>query len=623
MAEPGATVAVGLRLELAPGWHSYWRNPGDVGVPTRIAWRLPPGVEAGPIQWPHPEAQPYGPLVNYGYAGDVLHVVDLTLPADWPAGTPVPVAAEASWLVCETVCIPEEATLDLTLPTGGHPEPDPATAALFERSRERLPQPAAFPVEASTDGRRLGVVLDGGFDRARVEAARFFPFEPGGVAPTAAQRMRLDGAGRLRLDVPVTHTPERLAGVVVLTERAGGRLVSRAISLETAVTAQSSSARLEGAALLGLALLGGALVNLLPWVLPVAATRALPAIRNAASRGARGRRALAHLAGGLAVALPLAVLAAGAAPLAWGRLLQTPVAVAGVAVLLALAGLDLVRARPRAQVDLGATAFWGAVTMAVAIAGTAPIVAAAPGLVAVEEPWWAIATVLAFALGVALPATATALVPGSTGDGTPARLWSGLGFATLGCAAWLVWVLAHVGGPDAVFATLAALALAAFGLWLAPLGGRATRASGAGALVVALALLVTMTALAERADVGHATRGERYGPARLEEALGGRGPVLVDMTAAWCITCQVNQRVALSGDGFERLLKATGTTYLIGDWTHHDPEITRYLDRFDHPGVPLYVVYDAAEGNARVLPQLLTPAVVRRALTDAAGAAPG
>jgi DsbC/DsbD-like thiol-disulfide interchange protein len=148
---PGDTLDLALVFEIRPGWHTYWRNPGDSGDPPRIHWTLPEGVEAGPLRWPRPEVIPVGPLANYGYSERAVHLIALWVPAEWPIGEPLHIRADVDWLVCEEECIPESGRFDLTLPTGAAVGPapiDPLQADVFAAARMGLP-----------DGRIEGAVL--------------------------------------------------------------------------------------------------------------------------------------------------------------------------------------------------------------------------------------------------------------------------------------------------------------------------------------------------------------------------------------------------------------------------------------------------------------------------------
>ncbi len=643
VAAPGDTVRVGLHLEIIDGWHTYWRNPGDSGAATSLDWRLPEGVAAGPIRWPHPEAIPYGPLVNYGYEDEVLHLVDVTVPADWPAGSPLRLEAEAFWLVCEELCIPESGTVALDLPTGPASEVDPEKGPLFERFAAALPQPAPFAVTAHGP-EPLELRVKSGL--APGAEAHFFPYEGGVIDAAAAQPVHRDGDGfTLRL-TPKASAAE-LAGVLVVSEILGPQRFSEAYAIEAPVAAAPVTASVPGVTLvaaLGLALVGGLLLNLMPCVLPVLSMKALALVQHD-DRGRARLEGLAYTAGVLAtfIAVAGALIAARAAgaQIGWGFQLQSPLIVAGLAYLLFAVGLNLSglfeiggalglggRLAGRSGA-VGAFAM-GALAVVVATPCTAPFMATALGFALVQPPTVTLAVFAALGLGLALPFLLVSLVP-ALGRLLPRpgpwmiRLRQGLAFPMYASAAWLVWVLAQQAGPDAVLAVLAGAVLLAFGLWLAVPAvtrpGRIARGVGIAAVAGSLLLLAVPAGLrgGDAAAAETPRPGEAYSPLRLERALAGSGPVFVEMTAAWCITCQVNERVALSGAGFAELLARTGTTYLVGDWTNHDPEVSAFIADFDHPGVPLYVVWPAGGGPPEVLPQVLTPGLVARALERAAG----
>lgn len=211
-AEPGKPLAAALRLKMIPRWHTYWRNPGDSGQPTALEWKLPPGYAAGEILWPQPRRLPAGPLMNYGYEGEVLLPVDIAVPAT-ASGT-VTLAAHAIWLVCnEEHCIPEEADLSLALPVGSG-APSPWSAAIA-RTRAALPVKAdaawKFAAKRGTNGVELEVTPPSGI---ALRTLQFFPFEQGKIHNAGVQT--LNGS---RLEIPGAPQPvgafNRVSGLLV------------------------------------------------------------------------------------------------------------------------------------------------------------------------------------------------------------------------------------------------------------------------------------------------------------------------------------------------------------------------------------------------------------------------
>lgn len=358
VAAPGATVPMVLHQRIIDGWHTYWENPGDSGQRIAIDWQLPDGVTAGELRYPVPEAIPVGPMMNYGYAGEAAVLAELAISADWPAGRPVPVRARATWLVCEQICIPEDADFALTLPTAAEPVPLQSTRALFDQALAALPQPAPWPVSVREDGDTLVIAINAALDPTTARDAYFFPRHWGHVNHAAEQRIRVtSGSVELILEKGDIPPGELLDGVLAL---------------------------------------GGA-------------------------------------------------------------------------------------------------------------ARTGYLISASLGAAAESK---------------------------TAADG------------------------------------------------------------GAPADIVA----------------------EGYDPARLDAILAGGGAVFLNVTAEWCVICQVNERVALSGEGFKRALGERGITYMKGDWTDRDPELTSLLKRFGRDGVPLYVIFPRGGGEPRVLPQVLTESIVSEAL---------
>ena len=683
---PGSSFWVALRLDIAEGWHTYWRNPGDSGEPTRIDWRLPDGVTASDIHWPTPEAIPYGPLVNFGYHGTAWHLVRITVAEAWPNDRPLALGAEASWLVCKDICIPEGAELGLELAAGRMSLPPPAGAAALAAARARLPAPfdgeATFAAEPAGPGAvaegRLVLTLEGADPGDGAGSAYFFPDAWGAVDPVAPQRLeRRDGGVRLVMTTGTEPPGETLAGVVVFApELAADDPGRRAIAVEAVrggpvpanatagagaagAPATGSGASPAGSGTgpgvfvaLGLALLGGLILNIMPCVFPVLSIKAIGVLRHASDRSALRWSGLSYTAGVLVfvslVAGALIALKAAGQEVGWGFQLQSPGFVAVMALVVFTLGLSLsgVFSIGGTMVGWGSgvaagdgggvrgSFFTGALAALVATPCTAPFMGVALGF-ALTQPWpVALAVFLALGLGLALPYLALTLLPGTARLLPRPGRWMErvkqvLAFPLYLTAAWLVWVLALQAGAGAVFAVLVAMVLAAFAAWLFDIaqgssGGRrafagaACLAAGVGAVALALwpqagaaplpAINANRDASSARAPVGLAA--EPFSFARLDALRAAGTPVFVNLTAAWCITCQVNDRLALSSARVAKAFSKRGVAYLKGDWTNRDPEITRLLESFGRSGVPLYLFYRPGSDRPEILPQFLTESIV-------------
>ncbi len=642
---PGQAFQAGLRLRLAPGWHSYWKNAGDAGAAPEVTLALPEGASAGPIAWPAPERIPYGPLVNYGYTGEVLLPLRVSLPADLPPGDTLTLRAEATWLVCADVCIPEEGSFSLTLPVADAAVPSPLGAPLFEAAEARLPRPLPWAVRAGGGARRASLTLAGtGLTSAAVQDAFFFPAEPGVLDNTAAQPMRLrDGSLTLDLTLLADAAPTALAGTLVLRD-GGGQRAAFDIAAPLDGPAEAAGTLPLWHALL-LALAGGLVLNLMPCVFPVLAMKAMALARmGGAARGEIRLHALAYTAGvlasfaaigGLLVALRTAGVAAG-----WGFQFTQPAFVAAMAWLVLAVGLNLSgvftlgrtvgagQALASRGGPLGAFAT-GGLAVVLATPCTAPFMAAALGAALVMPPAATMAVFLALGLGLAAPYALLGLAPGLARalprpGAWMERLRQALAFPMYATAAWLVWVLTLQAGPDGVLFGLAGAVVLAAGLWGLGLaqraGARGTRIAGVAAaglaMLVAVALLPRLSAAPAVAAPADA-QAEPWSAARVAELRAAGRPVFINATAAWCITCQVNERVALRAAGVRDAFAARGVVYLKADWTRGDPAISALLRDQGRDGVPLYLYWAPGAAAPRLLPQILTEDVVLQALDGA------
>jgi len=630
---------VALRFTLQPGWHTYWKNPGDSGEAPRIRWQLPDGYSAGDIQWPPPERLPVGPLMNFGYGGEAWLPVLITPPTGAGAA-PVRLRASATWLVCKEDCIPERGEFDLTLPVGVM-TPSPL-APVFEELRARLPRPlvgAEWTVEAGVLRLHLARLAGDG-----LRAAWFFPEDYGVLEHAAEQGLSLEGRTpvlTLKRGAVGPDPAGTLRGVLVAERGGPTATVTEAWTVQ-ALPAGTASAASGLILAMVMALGGGLLLNLMPCVFPVLALKALHLVQHARADPVHARLSgLAFTAGVLLSFLVLAgvllVLRAGGEAVGWGFQLQSPAFVAGLAWLMLALGLGLsgVWSLGGAWMGLGQSLaarggvsgafFTGVLAVVVATPCTAPFMGAALGYALAQPASVALAVFLALGLGMALPWLAIALFP-VLARGLPRpgpwmeRFKQLLAFPLYATVAWLIWVLAQQ--TDARGLALALAGLIGVGLlaWLIGQGrGRliAITALAGGILLVGLAREIEPGAAAETAAAsGH---WEAYDEARLAQLQAQGRPVLVNFTAAWCITCQVNERIALDTPTVRQAMAQAGVVRLKADWTRHDPALTRILEAHGRSGVPLYLLYPAGGGTPEVLPAVLTEALMLARL-DALGA---
>ncbi|MFN6276206.1 MAG: protein-disulfide reductase DsbD domain-containing protein, partial [Alphaproteobacteria bacterium] len=331
---PGQAFQLGLRLRLAPRWHSYWRHAGDAGAPTEIALTLPEGSTAGPIAWPTPQAIPFGPLMSFGYYGEVVLPMRITPPASLRAGEVFSITAEATWLVCDDVCIPEEGSFRLDLPVAAEAQANADLAPLFAAAAAALPRPSPWQASASVQGDALRLRLTGpGLGRESLKEALFIP-GLGGLLDHPAPQKLTQGPDWLELTLKRAERPEnhaQLEGVLLVTDQGGRRL-----GYEIATPLLPGTAFLPLWQALLFALIGGVILNLMPCVFPVLAMKAMALARlGGAGRGAVRLEAAAYTAGAVvsftALAGLLLVLRGAGMALGWGFQFTSPVFVLAIA----------------------------------------------------------------------------------------------------------------------------------------------------------------------------------------------------------------------------------------------------------------------------------------------------
>jgi len=641
--EPGSTIWVGLRQRIAPGWHTYWINPGDSGEPLSIEWSLPAGLTAGPIVWPRPERLAVGPFVSYGYTSEVVLLTQIMAPPSLPVGTPVTLRGQASWLVCEKICIPEEAPVELTLPVAAGTPAAAPTAPAIEQARRAVPTPSPWTTTLRTSPEAVTIsVAIRGLAADRIEEALFLPMRWGVIDHAAPQALTIDRHGLTLRTAPgllSQGTEGHVDGVLLIRERLDQGSVTQAFVVRAGPDG-AGGASLSGGSptlptALGLALLGGLILNLMPCVLPVLSIKVIALVDHvAASPRVTRRHGYAYTAGVLVsfavLAGTLIALRAGGAEIGWGFQLQSPLVVTALAYVLfalalSLSGILVIGARfvgigqgLASKSGYSGSFFTGTLATVAATPCTAPFMGVAVGFALTQSPLVALVVFEALALGLALPFLALSLVPAwrrflPRPGRWMERLRQVLAIPLYASVAWLVWVVSRQSGPEGAALVVAGLLLIGLAAWLhhgnLARRRRAVTALALGCIAAAIALspLVAASASSTAAAATRGVRWERFTPERLAELRARGTPVFINATAAWCITCLVNERVALHSPAVAEAFAKKGVVYLKADWTSKSPEIAALLESFGRSGVPLYVVYgNGAAGEPRMLPQILS-----------------
>jgi thiol:disulfide interchange protein/DsbC/DsbD-like thiol-disulfide interchange protein len=674
----GKPAEAGLYFKIEPGWHIYWKNPGDAGLPPQVQWGLPEGITAGALRFPAPKRLPLGPLMDYGYENEVLLPVKLDVAASTAPG-PAALDAKVNWLVCETSCVPGRAELELSREVYDHPvqtTPAASDAAIFRRFLSQVPRPLPAGYKAvfhrSGDGYRL-LVQTGAVETK----AEFFPADRGILDNVAPQEFKAAPTGLildLKRSANLKENPTELSGVLELS---GGRAfevaalpgnlamaagnapsVAAAAAIAAPAPAQiqtmESPTRTESPAqaaiawpqlteTFGLAFVGGMILNLMPCVFPVLFLKGL-ALVNVGKEEQRRLRAHGFVyAAGIVISFwalvaVLLVLRAGGARLGWGFQFQSPVFLTLMAGLLFFLGLSLA-----GQFDIGLTLssaggslaarhgftgsfFTGVLAVVVATPCTAPFMGAAIGYALARPAAVTFAVFTALALGLAAPYVAITLQPAWTRLLPRPGVWmdilkQAISLPIFATVIWLSWVLAQAYGANVLAALLADFLLLAVAGWFL---GRwpARRWSAAVASLILFSVIAASIAhegkltMTPEAPTSAATQNdwEPWSAEAVSQYLAQGRPVFVDFTASWCLSCQVNERVALDQPEVEKAFSEANVALLRADWTQRREEITGALDALGRSGVPAYALYVPGEKHPELLPEVLTPRIVKNAL---------
>ena len=670
----GQPADAGLYFKLEPGWHIYWKNAGDAGEPPQVKWTLAEGVTAGPLQFPAPSRLPLGPLMDYGYEDEVLFPLTLNVSKTAKLG-PAVLHAKVDWLVCRATCIPGKAELEVSRDVEDHPGKAVllgADAALFDRFVSRLPKILPASDKAIFQPTKDGFLLSVDTGQSETQAA-FFPSDENIFDNPAPQQLSPTAKGLvldLKKDSTLTANPAQLNGVLELS---GGRAFELAAQfgkvtaqpLASAV-AQPAASTMPGAPgqapkvsgaptasakplidllrISGLAFLGGLVLNLMPCVFPVLFLKGL-ALVNSGNEEQHKLRAhgIVYTAGILVsfwilVAVLLGLRAAGAT-LGWGFQFQSPIFLELMAGLLFFLGLSLA-----GQFELGLTLtsaggslaakqgysgsfFTGVLAVIVATPCTAPFMGAAIGYALAQPAAVTFAVFTALALGLAAPYVALTLHPTWTRLLPKPGAWMEVLRQVISVpifitVIWLAWVLAQAYGAAILAALLASFLMLAIAGWFLGRWPAKRWSTVVAALIVAGVIAFSFFAPGELATASESSTAPQasglwqpWSPDAVSRSLAAGQPVFVDFTAKWCLSCQVNERVALTRPEVEQAFQAKNVVLMKADWTRHDEAITQALAALGRSGVPAYALYTPGQSQPQLLPEVLTPGIVTDALS--------
>jgi thiol:disulfide interchange protein/DsbC/DsbD-like thiol-disulfide interchange protein len=659
--QSGRSFTVALRLDQQPTWHTYWIRAGT-GYPTSLHWDLPPGWTAGAIQWPVPTMirDANGNITGNGYDGIVELPVTITPAGNLKSGEHVTLEAQAKWLMCSDICIPDRAQVTLTLPVSlGTPQPDETVRA--EVARMPMPQPATgWKLAAVRHDKNVTLQLIGA---GTLESPHFFSED--GFTQYDQPQTALNSGRSLTLTLPISDDAEaattRLVGVLAYTDKKG---VYRGLQIDvpfgSSATAASAAAagpttRARGSAstpsgsssgttigrlfaTLVSALLGGLILNLMPCVFPVLGIKIVGFVNQS---GNERRNVTLHgvaftlgvLVSFWALAGVLAVLRAGGAQLGWGFQLQSPAFVFCLAVVMLVFALSLsgvfefglsamgIGSKLQTKDGYAGTFFTGVLATVVATPCSAPFLAPALGAALALPTAQAFLVFSAIGIGLSSPYLLLSIFPQAVKWLPRPGRWMEtfkqlMAFPLYATVAYLIWVLDGQVRESGLLMALLGLTVVAMAVWLygrysSP--GVSPRHSRFG-LVGALVMLVLGLQLGwPRAAAASDVTWEPWSIERVQQLRAENRVIYVDFTARWCATCQANKKLVFGSDEVKRYFRTRNVATLRADWTNSDPRITAELAKWNRSAVPFNLVYVPTQSEPKVLPEVLTPSIVLRA----------
>ena len=664
---PGKPFIVGLLLRMAPGWHTYWKFSGDAGLPTEVKWKLPAGWKISEIQWPIPlKTIDPGDIQTYGYVDEVLLMQEITPPnvvagigdagnvarADHEPGSSIPattvkLSADANWLVCEKICIPGSATLQLELPVSATSQP--ANTELFARYRRLLPQNWPGANLASTKWERAGSDLHlkiASPTLAKYPAVDFFSLPDEGTV-VGHPGIQSRNENEIVFRIPIESAPTNLssmAGLVVFSQQPNGedRAAWQIATAPVVPTARPAAARGVFTFLL-FGFIGGIILNLMPCVLPVISLKIFGFIQQAGqSRQKILRSGIAFTIGIFAWFLALALLLIGlkgaGRDVTWGGFQFTNAYfVLALSVIVLVFALNLFGvfeiSLPQGMTrgllstserrDFLGSFFQGVFATVLATPCTAPFLGTALGFAFTQSPTIILAIFIAIAAGMSAPYLLLSAQPGWLRFLPKPGPWmlhlkQFMGFLLLATLLFLLYVLGAQRGLEGAIWASCFLLVISIACWMKGAFAVPTASVAKRGLVLVLMLLLVFASgiyfIGDKFQSAKVASGDlqlrggwqAFTPERLQTELDQGRTVFVDFTAAWCLTCKFNEANVLESQDVRDAFQRHGIVKLKADWTNGDPVISKLLQHFGRPGVPLYVLYPGKNEEPIVFPELLT-----------------
>ena len=602
---------VGVRLEMQEGWHTYWENPGDSGSPFDAQWNVDQGIIVENVEWPTPVTIPYPPLMTFGYEGDVVFPFKVFRAIDSNLSK---INLEFDFLICADICIPEKASLSLDLSTA---LPD----SLVDEAVKSLPVDF-IQTQSVVEGDHLKIKFK---SSQPVSNAYLFPREDNLFAYTPTQKWNRLSEDTYEIAVPILNDEVgSFSGILRINDE--GFQVKE--ELESAPSMSLWQAIL-------FALIGGLILNLMPCVFPVISLKVLSFVSMGGNDNSKIRNHALSFVGGvmstfLSIAAALIIIRSTGSMIGWGYQLQSPIVV-GILTLIMLgiglilltninfaAGLTTLGSSVQSRNDYSGSFFTGVLAVVVASPCTAPFMGAAIGYALLQPSFATLPIFVALGLGFAGPYLLLALRPDWISALPKPGAWMEtlkqfFAFPMIATALWLMWVFMVQTSGDALILLLILGLILAIGIWMvATFKGRW---KWVGMLATFLAAIQMFNNLPENtSELAADSSAEQWSLAIESDLQAQDQAYLINFTAAWCITCQTNEKTAFARDKVKEYLKNQDITYVKADWTNRNEDIAIGLARYERTGIPLYIFWKPGMPGSKILPAVLTEDILIKSM---------
>ena len=630
---PGDELLVGFKFTLNPGWHTYWENPGDAGEGASIKWNLPNDVNASKILWPGPERIPVDPLMTFGYENEVILLTKIY--TSETTTIPVTLNAQVSWYTCKEICIPQEAEVSIPIKLGN--KTSSTSKGLLDQTLKQIPVQfnGTYRVQKLDDS----YVLQGEFENVdQYDSMYFFPKDYGLTNYTENQFYEIN-KDSFSLQIKASEIEienKSFEGVVAVSKNEEITFIEIDYPLATKDTSQEFNIL----TLIVFAFLGGLILNVMPCVFPILSIKILRFVEQSRDSTYKTLQqgllfSLGVIISFLTIAALLIALKSGGESIGWGYQLQSPVVVSLLFYLFVVLGFifmsNIVLGSSLARLssislnksDSLESFLTGVLAVIVASPCTAPFMGSAIGFALLQPSFYSILIFLGLGVGFSLPYLILSAKPSLLSFLPKPGQWMEtfkqfMAFPMWASALWLLWVLSNQVNNQEVIQVLLGALLITTGLWFIEKNN--SERNWVRWLIRLPFLLLFIFSLwlipTSYSDLDESKQEQlAYTPQLLEDLREENSIVFLNFTADWCITCKVNEAVALKTSKVSKLLMDKNITYIEADWTRKDPIISSTLEQYGRTGLPLYLLFPS-KGDPLILPEILTEDILLSYLTE-------